>query len=445
MPTPRVLPRAAGAAVLLGCFALAAPVTAQPGRQAAPIVIAPVLEQAARSDLTFLGTVHPARESIIGSAVDGRVIDVLVKAGDWVEAEAPLVQLRTDTLSIEIRAAEAELRSREARLVELEETHEHRVQQAAARRAGAEAIREYNQGRYDRTLALFERNRSLTQEDVDSARAELVNAEQTLVALDIAERLLTRRDEIVQAKAQVDVQKEIVAQLEDRLEKHTLRAPFNGYVVEQITEKGAWIKQGESAVRVAELDPVEVEAYVPELHIGTIRVGMPVEVAIDSIGGDPLPGTVARLIPRADARSRSFPVRIRVDNPAVDRSAELALIETASGEAEPAKDHGDGHLLKAGMLARVNYSAVYSRARRLVLKDALVVNNRGTHVVVVDLDAEGQSGTARIVPVEQGKAEGAHMEVTGNLRAGEMVVVQGNERLMPNQPVRVLSVVNPEE
>ena len=82
-----------------------------------------------------------------------------------------------------------------------------------------------------------------------------------------------RPERIAQARALVRSHEEEIRRLQDLLGKHTIRAPFQGYVVRKHTEVGAWIRQGEPLAEVVELDPVEIEISVPETHIASLEVG----------------------------------------------------------------------------------------------------------------------------------------------------------------------------
>jgi len=75
---PDALRRAALVCVYL--MAISAPAAAQFGP--APVSVAPVVEREIAAGQTFVGTVRPVRRSTIGSAVDGRVIEVMVEEGD---------------------------------------------------------------------------------------------------------------------------------------------------------------------------------------------------------------------------------------------------------------------------------------------------------------------------------------------------------------------------
>jgi hypothetical protein len=82
----------------------------------------------------------------------------------------------------------------------------------------------------------------------------------------------------------------------------------------------------------------------------------------------------------------------------------------------------------------------------LVPKDALVLGGPQPVVFVVDMAApDAKQGKARPVPVQLGVAEGNMIQVTGGVQPGQMVVVQGNERLRPGQDVQIQRVLPPAE
>jgi hypothetical protein len=62
--------------------------------------------------------------------------------------------------------------------------------------------------------------------------------------------------------------------------------------------------------------------------------------------------------------------------------------------------------------------------------------------IVNTSDPAGKTGQVAPVPVELGVATGKQIQVTGALTAGQLVVVQGNERLRPGQAVAVVRVID---
>nr|MCU0982473.1 efflux RND transporter periplasmic adaptor subunit [Pirellulaceae bacterium] len=197
--------------------------------------------------------------------------------------------------------------------------------------------------------------------------------------------------------------------------KYTVRAPFDGYVTAKHTEDGAWIKQGEPVVELVAVDPVEVSVLVPEEFIASLRPGMPASVQLDAMAAQLMDAEISRIVPQADVRSRSFPVKLVISNP---RDA-------------------SGHALKAGMLARVTLAVAPPKMALLVPKDALVLGGTTPLVYVVANDPRTRQMIAAPVSVQLGAADGGEMQVLGDLKPGQDVIVRGNERIMPGAPVVV--------
>jgi hypothetical protein len=103
----------------------------------------------------------------------------------------------------------------------------------------------------------------------------------------------------------------------------------------------------------------------------------------------------------------------------------------------------DGPLVKSGMYARVMLPTGKTQIATLVYKDALVLGGHQPIVHVVDAAPNAKQGKARPVSVQLGIAQGNMIQVTGDLQPGQLVVVQGNERLRPGQDVQFQRVVEP--
>lgn len=213
-----------------------------------------------------------------------------------------------------------------------------------------------------------------------------------------------REERVAQAEARAEAQQAEVARLEDDLERHTIRAPFAGYVVKEHTEIGEWLAKGAAVAEVVALDEVDVVAPVVEDYILGVKVGMVASVTIGAVPGQTFEGTVIAVVPGADERARTFPVKVRVKNP-------------------------EGPFLKAGMFATVHMPVGGTEKAVLVPKDALVLGGASPMVYVV-LD-----GKAAPVPVETGIAVDGLIQVKGGVMGGQKVVVRGNERLRPGQAV----------
>ncbi|MEO8495699.1 MAG: efflux RND transporter periplasmic adaptor subunit [Planctomycetota bacterium] len=400
---------------------------AQPPQQAVTVIVAPVVRREVSAGQMFVGAVVPPRRSIIGSAVDGRVAALYVDAGDPVgppqpdetgtERGQPIAQLLTDTISIEIASARAEMLLREHELAEMEAgSRPEEIAEAKARLGSAQALKDFAKGRYERTKSLFDQAKTASLDELEQAMSTTAAADQNQAAAKAAADLVIagpREEDILKARARLAIATENVNHLESQKAKYTLRAPFEGYVVAKHTEVGAWVSRGDPVAEVIELDPIEIDVTVPEAFIAHVRIGAHAQIRVDAVPDRAFTGTVARIIPDADLRSRTFPVKIRLANPKTQ----------------------DGHILKSGMLARVTLAVGPLVQALLVPKDSLVLGGPQPSLMVVTTDPTTKQESVRPVPVQLGVTDGSLIQVTGNLAPTDRVVVIGNERVRPGQPI----------
>jgi HlyD family secretion protein len=422
----------------------------------APVRAATIKRQIVQSNQTFAGTVTPIRKAIIGSAVEGRVIDVMVEEGDRVnpdfqakpefqsegpkktlgEQGVPLAQLRTETIDIEIAAAQAELTTRSAALAELEASLPSDLELATANVKTASSQFALAQRYLERIQSLVSSGRVVSESELEDAQSSMNAAE---LIYSRAKSELTRLENttesrLSQARAQVDAQAEAVRLLEDRKRKYTIRAPFPGVISARFAEIGQWLSVGAEVAEVVQMDPIDVVIQVPQGVVQDFQLSMlrakesgdsssrsrekAPELSAEVLLGtqqSQLLGKVVALVPNADLLSRSFPVKVRVENP-------QSLL---------------GYVLNPGMLVQVRVAVGEAQEKLLVDKDALVLNNEGQFLAI--LDRTSNSISVRMTPIEIGEAVGNMVEVRGDFRENDWVVVEGNERLRSGQEVAVLN------
>ncbi|MEX2138778.1 MAG: efflux RND transporter periplasmic adaptor subunit [Pirellulales bacterium] len=401
---------------------------AQPnGLPPANVVTAKAIEREVVTGHTFVGSVMPRRISAIGSAVDGRVVDFKVSLGDRVKKGDELAQLLTNQLEIELAGAKAERDNRQAALDEAKIGRSEEIEQSKARLAGRKAARDFAVARLERYKKATNKN-VYTQEQVEEIYSTAVQADKAYVEEQIALELLgkgARKEVIQQWEAKLAVQEQVIAAIEDQLEKHTIRAPFDGYIVAEHTESGQWLQRGDLVATVAELDQIDVEIQVLESYIPFVKIGDEVRLEVTSLPAENLVGRVAEIVPQADLRTRNFPVRVRLDNKIVDGQPRI----------------------KAGMFARATLAVGRTANAVLVPKDAVVLGGP-TPVVFVTAgggaNAQGaKTAKVRSASVQLGAAWEGYIQVTGEVKPGDTVIVQGNERLMPGQSVVVVGEQEP--
>ncbi|HBE68618.1 MAG TPA: hypothetical protein DDW52_10775 [Planctomycetaceae bacterium] len=385
------------------------------------VEVAAAESRSLRAARRVVGTVQPVRSSTIGAGAAGRVEAFEASIGQPVKVGETLAQLRTETLEIERRAAEAELKLFQQQRIELENgSRPEEIAEAEAQAMAAKAAKENAARQLDRMLRLEEANAAIAA-DVEDAR-ERAQATQFIYAASQAtlKRVTQgpRVEQIAQAAARVELQEQQIALIDDRIKKHSIRAPFDGFVTEEFTQAGAWLNPGDPVVTVIDLRQIDIVAPAPaEVALG-VQTGQEVRIEFPELPEKLLVGKVLRVVPRADGAARVFPVVVRLDN---------------SIEA-------NRPLLLGGMLARVHLPDGEPRKGTVVPKDALVLSARSRSIFVAqEIQPQDTRGVvraiARKVNVELGLASENTYEIFGSVKQGDWIVVEGNERLVDGQAI----------
>ncbi len=221
---------------------------------------------------------------------------------------------------------------------------------------------------------------------------------------DLEVNVAQAQSELARAQAQVAQAEAELARAEYDQRHAEIRAPFAGVVIEKTAQPGSYMDLGERVGTLLDIGALEIEANMPVKLIGSLRPGLRVDAVIDGAGT--VPAEVRSLLPVETQTTRTRPVRLSVD---LTRLEDVAL---AAGKS---------------VMLQVPVSA--PRETVTVPKDALVQARGGWRVFVVD------EGKAEPKDVILGEPVGARMEVISGLLPGDIVVVRGNERLRPGQPV----------
>lgn len=400
----------------------------------APVHVAQVVEQKVASTVELVGTVLPRRRSIVASGADGLVVALSeggdvpdIQEGDAVTEGQVLALLRTRTLRIQEEAAKAVLEESQQQLQELQARlrsddpeRAAEIERARGALAAGEAKKKMAETKHQRLERLSARN-AASGEDVSEALGLLVMAQEDVAKLkadSTLAKLGPRAEKIKQAEARVEAAEAELRRIQDEIEKRTVRAPFDGYVIAKLTEKGQWLSTSSPVFEIVDLEEVDVQVMLPERNITQIRQKMEVSIRIQSLGDLLITGKeppyVSKIIRQADTKSRLFPVMIRLKNPI---------------------DADQRPLVQAGMFAVAQLPLGAKHIARLVPKDSLVLQAGKSFVFVVEGNGNGHKVTS--VAVKPGSAHEGLIEVEGNLKPGQLVVVRGNERLADGQTVQI--------
>ncbi len=394
-----VLPRfAAHRSALALTLALGTLTLAACGGDDAPAPVATV--EAVRVETTTLapaffddilevsGTIEGINDAVLSAQAPG-TITYLAALGATVGAGATVAQIDPGLQRAALGSADANVRAAAAGVDRAQAT----IDQAQAGLNFANDTYGRQQRLYrDSIISALEFQQYATQRA--QAQASLAQAQASLAA----------------ARAQVIQSQAGSAQARVGLSQTRVTAPFAGRVEAQLVERGEQVTPGRQVLRLVASGRVKVRAGVPERYAGTLRVGDAVDVSVPTADGVRT-GRVMFVGGAVDPASRTFPVEVEVGNAEND--------------------------LKPAMAARL-------RIRRARVENALVVSRGvvtnstdGRQVWVVVAGDSGRVAQAR--PVRLGVTDGTYVVIEEGLKAGDEVIVQGQNDVSAGSAVNVVA------
>jgi len=152
---------------------------------------------------------------------------------------------------------------------------------------------------------------SLIQAELRKARATLQQARSDRRRLEsLFRKKLVSEEDISRADTAIELAASEVSQLETRLTRTRIRAPFDAIVTERRIEPGDVAPTHTHLLTL--IDPARLEAvvFVSERLLFGLEKGTAVNLRIDALGDRPVAGEVLRVTPRVDARSLKARVEI---------------------------------------------------------------------------------------------------------------------------------------
>lgn len=224
----------------------------------------------------------------------------------------------------EIAQAKAQVVSAEAKL---ELANSKKAQYTKLKEVGVIALERFNEVKADAKTAaasLAEARQRLELLQEGSRTEEIQQAQASLREAGAGYALVrngTRVEEIAQANAQLTTAQGQLQVIQARLSDTVIRAPFAGVVTQKYATVGAFVTPTTSASSttsatstsiVAVAKDLEILAKVPEVDIGQIRSGQPVEIKVDAYPAQTFKGRVRLVSPEAvvEQSVTSFQVRV---------------------------------------------------------------------------------------------------------------------------------------
>jgi membrane fusion protein (multidrug efflux system) len=257
---------------------------------------------------------------------------------------------------------------------------------------------------------------------VDQAELQGLQAEQKLAQIKyqrlstlIKERSVSQSD-VDEARAELDNMTAQVASKRALIDKKTVRAPFDGRLGIRAVDLGEFVQPGVALVPLQSIERLYVDFTLPERQLPRVAIGQRVAVSAAAAPGERFAGRVAAINPGIDVATRTVKLRADLPNP-------------------------EG-ILRPGMFAEVALEQPPREGVITIPRTAISFAPYGDSVFVID---EGEGGlTVQRQQVETGNVDGDLVEIVSGLEPGQRIVLAGHQKLRNGQAVALDNSVVPD-
>ena len=201
----------------------------------------------------------------------------------------------------------------------------------------------------------------------------------------------------------------LLAALQSRVADRVIKAPFAGVLGLRHVSVGALVEPGDLITTLDDDRLMKLDFSVPSVHLAALQPGLPIAAVSPAFGTQVFSGVVRGIDSRIDPITRSVRVRAILPNP------ELRL--------------------KPGLLMQVTLRLDPREA--LTVPEAAIVQ-RGAEHFVMRLEDDERGLTATRVAVRVGTRLPGWVEIRDGLTATARVITDGQEKVRPGQPLRLI-------
>ena len=358
------------------------------------------LAKATRGDIAksvvATGKIQPITKVELKSKASGLVEKLFVDINQIVHKGQVLAQLDQQEILAQVAAQKAQFAAAEANVV----TYRANIDQDKVT-AAAPDLPMYK-STYERNLAMSN-DGIVSRQTLDDAQRNYVAAENKRDSS--VAQINVDQAKLKQAQAQVQQAQASLDQLNEQLSYTTLVSPMDGVVLSRDVEVGDAVSSilvlGSTATLVMTLGDttqVYVQGKVDEADIGSVYLGQPARIRVESFPSKTFNGKVTKIAPLGVEKDNvtTFEVRVSIDNP--------------TGE------------LKANMTANAEILITEHMNALSVPEQALVYDNQKNAFVFVP-DPKQKDGQRKI-PVKAGISNGSKTEILDGLKEGDTIVLQ---------------------
>lgn len=349
-----------------------------------------------KNEIEVPGELVAFQDVAIHAKVEGFISWIGVDRGSWVKKGQKMIEISCPELMQKVDEADAKLSAAESvalRAKSALQTEKAKVQQDQAKLEADELT-------YKRLLEASRTPGAIAQNEVDLA-AKTVEGDQGRVAAGKAS-IAAAEAVVVAEEKNVMAARRVVDSLLAMRSYLTIHAPFDGVVSSRNVHEGSIVavdgsRNANPLVRVQQVDKLRLVAAIPEDAVGNLHKGDKIPFTVPAYPGKTLYGVVARPAFALDPATRTMPVELNVDN--------------------------SNHELDPGMFCTVQW--VVSRPYETVFLPSSAI---GTDLVGSFVN-KVRDGILSRVPVKKGDSMGATVEVIGDVKAGDQVLLKASNEI----------------
>lgn len=241
-----------------------------------------------------------ATEIDVAARQGGRVEEIFVQEGDFIEAGQPLARLQLDTLNAQYNEAQAHQDEAQHAVVAAEALIAQRQSDVAAQKAlvvQRQAELQAAKRRLSRSEALVNRG-AVSRQELDDDRAALASAEAVLAAAQaqvvaLGAAVKAAEAQRTGAESRLRAATASVARIQAEIDDNTLKAPLPGRVQLRLIQPGEVMAPGGRAFNFIDISDVYMTFFVPQAVAGQVALGSEVRLLLDAAPDFPIPATVS--------------------------------------------------------------------------------------------------------------------------------------------------------
>ncbi|MBI4178648.1 efflux RND transporter periplasmic adaptor subunit [bacterium] len=260
----------------------------------------------------------PYLDVSVSPRASGTVTEIFVKEGDWIQVGDTLAVMDDAKEQLDMELSEHEIDELRVSLDKLKKGRQPKeLEKMQVDLKKAKLSEEKAKAELDRVERLFEQKAVSEKEVADAKNAHqtaALSVESLRLGLEIAASEPRKEDVILQ---EMKIAQKMTGRDQKTLalEKLTLISPAAGAITKLYYAPGEYAGAGSPFCDVIYTDSLYVELNLPLSEIRRIERGMRAEVTVPAITPKTYAGKVVFIGPTVDPASRTFKIRILIDNP----------------------------------------------------------------------------------------------------------------------------------